>query len=765
MVFHRILKSCDFFRNTKITTLITAFAPFRISQYLSVLLWLCLPFAARSAETNVPGIDPTTLAAEVMIHRDQYGVPHIIGATDESVIFGYGYAQAEDYFWQLEDAYILALGRYAEVVGPKGLNSDLLNHGFEIVRSSQRDFAALDALSQRLYAAFVAGINYYLDQHPEVQPRLIRQFKPWHVLAYYRHIALELSFRFTGLSNDYMPRRNPQIWAATGSNGWALSGSRTESGNPLLLANPHMPWFGFAQMLEAHLICDGSGGGEPWNFTGAGFYGSPVLALGHNDRLGWTLVTNQPDIADTWRIRFSNPDKPLAYEYDGGWRQAHEWQDTIRVRKSRSWETRPFTFRKTHYGPIVAAEEELPNGGKTMLAARIAGLFEVIPLRQSLRMIKSRNLADFRAALAHLQVLYMNVLYADCDGNTWFVYTGRVPRRNPQFDWSQPVDGSEPATEWLGNHGLDELPQVLNPAAGFLQNCNSTPFEVTDGQNPDRAEFPAYMVGDADRRTRRSLRSLEILRGMSDVSFEDWQQAAFDTEVYWARHELPEFAIHLEQLSHDDPLLAKRVRPYLDHLLAWDARITAESTAASLCHAWYEQLYGITYPGEELRTLYLGKPEKQLAALVRAADRLQSLHGTWQIPYGEIYRIQRPPRIGDLTDACFADLAPSLTSLGGHGPMGVVFTEYHTPSLQIPWVISQRKRYSIAGTSYLAAWDFSPDGVRGASLVPFGTSGDPASPHYFDQAELVSTQKMKPEQFTKQQVRKTAVRSYHPGEE
>ena len=243
------------------------------------------------------------------------------------------------------------------------------------------------------------------------------------------------------------------------------------------------------------------------------------------------------------------------------------------------------------------------------------------------------------------------------------------------------------------------------------------------------------MIGDADHRTLRSLRSLELLRGMSDVTFEDWQQAAFDTEVYWARHELPKYALQLEDLAHENPQLAKRMRPYLEHLLAWDARITADSTAATLCHAWYEQLYGFTYPGEELRRIYVDKPEKQLEALVRAADRLQSLHGTWQVPYGELYRSQRPPRIGDLTDARFTDSGPSLTSLGGHGPMGVIFTQYYTPSLQIPWVISQRKRYGIVGTSYLAAWEFSPEGVKGTSLVPFGTSGDPASPHYFDQAK------------------------------
>jgi len=706
-----------------------------------------------------PIVDAVALAEQVKIHRDAFGVPHIFGRTDASTLFGFGYAQAEDFFWQVEDVYILALGRYAEVHGPKGVNSDLLNRAFEIVPRSRRDFAALDATSQRLYAAFVAGINYYLEKHPEVRPRLISHFEPWHVLAYYRQVALELSFRFTGLSDEYLPRRNPPIWAATGSNGWVIDGKRTASGAPMLLANPHMPSFGFAQLAEAHLRSDGGPDGKAWNFIGAGFYGCPTLVLGHNGRLGWTLVTNQPDIADTWRVRFTDPEKPLAYEYDGGYRTADAWQETIRVRKTRGMEERSCEFRKTHHGPIV-----LKNEDGTMLAAKISGIFETVPFRQSLHMMRANNLDEFRQALGLMQILYMNVLYGDCDGNIFFVYTGRIPRRNPEFDWSQPVDGSNPATEWLGFHALDELPQVLNPAAGFVQNCNSTPLITTDGDNPRLEDFPPYMIGDANQYRRRALRSLEILRAMNDVTFEQWQAAAFDTEVYWAKHELPQYAEHFQTLQQENPKLAKRVQPYLEHLLAWDAKITADSTAATLCHAWYEQLYGTGYPGEELRKRYLGKPAKQLEALARAADRLQAMHGKWQVTYGELYRSQRKDRLADLVDARFDDAAPSLPALGGHGPMGSVLTQYYTPSLEIPWIISQRRRYGLVGTSYLAAYEFTPTGVRGASVVPFGAGGNPKSPHYFDQAKLLAEQRLKPELFLKSQVLQGAVRSYHPGE-
>jgi acyl-homoserine lactone acylase PvdQ len=344
------------------------------------------------------------------------------------------------------------------------------------------------------------------------------------------------------------------------------------------------------------------------------------------------------------------------------------------------------------------------------------------------------------------------------------LYNGRIPRRNPKFDWSRPVDGADPAAEWLGVHELDELPQVLNPAAGFVQNCNSTPFMVTDGDNPLAEKFPPYMVGDADVRNRRSLRSLELLRGIQKATFDDWQKAAFDTEVYWARHELPKYANELEQLKADDPRAAEEVKPYLDHLLAWDGRITAESTAATLCQAWYELLYGPNYPGETLREQFAGDAAAQLRALPRAAESLVDLHGNWQIPYGELFRVQRDENVADLVDARFNDLGPSLPCVGGHGPMGVAFTQYYSPSLEVPLVISQRRRYGLAGASYMAAWEFAPEGVRGASLVPFGVSGDSDSQHYFDQSTLLSEQRLKPERFTEQQVTRHAVRSYRPRE-
>lgn len=715
------------------------------------MLWGALALAEEPAGLLQP--NPAELAARVTIYRDAYGVPHIDGQDDESTLFGFAFAQAEDYFWQVEDTYILGLGRYAEVYGPDGLNSDLLNRGFQIVPRSQADFAKLEPKLQRLCAAFAAGLNYYLATHPQEQPRLITHFEPWQVLATGRHLALELGFRYTRLNDDFLPRRHSKIWTAAGSNAWVLGPQRTKSGHAILLANPHQPWFGYGQLFEAHLRS-----GEGWNFIGATVYGGTLPGFGHNEHLGWTFTTNEPDIADVWEETFDDPTRPLAYRYGDGYRLAEEWTETIRVLGRNGLADERHTFRKTHHGPIVQKRDE-----QTYLAARISNLYDGMPLRQTLAMVRAKSLEEFRAALGLGQFHYMNVLYADRQGNTMFVYNGAIPRRDPQFDWSLPVAGSDPRTEWRELHTLAELPTVLNPGSHYLQNCNSTPFTTSSADNPPRARFPDYMVEERDDDKRRAKRSREILEGMHSATFEDVSQAAFDTELYWARHELPALTKELAAIEAEQPELAARVRKYLDHLSDWDGRIAEHSTQATLCTAWYEELYGSGYPGEQMRPIYARDPAARFRGLVKAANRLEALYGDWQIAWGDIHRIQRQPNAAELLGVTFSDNEPSLPCLGGHGPMGIVFTQYYTPLNRLPWWLTLHKRYGLLGTSYLAIYEFG-DRVRGASLVPFGASGHPDSPHFFDQAPLLSERRLKPELFYWNDVQAAAREKYRPGE-
>lgn len=697
--------------------------------------------------------DSVGLARDVTIYRDGYGVPHIDGRTDEAVIFGFAYAQAEDYFWQVEDTYILALGRYSEVHGPTGLNSDMLNRAFEIPARSQADYPAVEPEIRRLIEAFVAGLNYYLATHPEVKPRLITRFEPWHVLAFGRHLTIEMTYRYTRLHSNYAPRTNPSIAAAIGSNAWAIAPQRTRSGRAMLLSNPHQPWFGFGQFYEAHLRS-----GEGWNFTGATFFGSPLPSLGHNEHLGWTFTVNEPDVADVWRETFDDPQEPLNYRYGDGYRKAVEWQDTIRVKTRAGVKERHYTFCKTHHGPIVAKE-----GEHHRLAANIARLHDSLLLRQMIHMVRARDLDEFRAAMARLEFPIMNTVYADRQGNIYYLYNGIVPRRDPGFDWSKPVDGSDPRTEWQGYHTLDELPQILNPAAGYLQSCNSSPFTTTHAPDLDPANFPPYMIEDKNDDKRRAKMSRQILADVSELTLDGLENLAFDTTVYWAQRELPRYARHYETLREENSLLAAQVRPYLEHLLAWDCRVTADSTEATLCEAWFEELHGTRYPGETLKPHLRDDPAAQLKALVQAAAALRSMHGRWRVPYGQIHRIQRHADVADLVDVPFSDLAPSLPAVAAHGPMGVIFTQYYTPSIHIPFVKSMKRRYGVVGATYLGVCEFGPQ-VQGRSLLHFGASGDPTSPHFFDQAELLSRCRLKPELFAWEQVRKHARRIYHPGQ-
>ena len=715
------------------------------------------PQPARVAlrEMRLPdAVDPAALSRQVTIYRDQSGVPHIDGKTDQAAVFGFAYAQAEDFFWQVEDTYILALGRYSEVHGPRGLNSDLLNRAFEVVSRSKADFAKISPKFRSICEAFAAGLNFYLANHPEVKPRLIQHFEPWHVLAFQRHMSVELCYRYTHLSKSFMPRQNKKIWAATGSNGWVISGKRTRSGSAMLMANPHLPWFGFAQMYEAQLRSD-----EGLNFTGATFYGSPLLTIGHNEFLGWTMTTNEPDVADVWRVTFDDPEAPLNYRYGDGYRTATEWKETIRILTSQGVKEEVRTFRKTHHGPIVEKEDD-----QTYLAAQISALKYGSPVGQSLMMAKARNLEEFKEALGMMQMPIMNILYGDREGNILFVYNAIIPRRDPQFNWAEPVDGSDPRTEWQGVHPLSDLPQVLNPPSGFIQNCNSSPFTTSDDGNPDPNDFPSYMIEDKHEYKRRAMRSREMLREMVDITYEDLQIAAFDTEIYWARHQLPEYAKQFEKLKTTNPKLAQKVEPFIKHLLDWDYRVTVDSTQATLCEAWYENLYGTEYPGEQLKDRFVDNPELQFETLMLSASQLNKMHGSWKVPYGDVHRSQRVPYTADLLQLHFDDNQPSLPNVGAHGPMGVINTEYYTPSIHIPFVMSQKKRYGVVGATYLGVYEFGKDGIRSSSLVHFGQNGNPESPHFFDQAQLLAESRLKPVLFTQGDIAASTVRTYHPGD-
>ncbi|MBA3444580.1 MAG: penicillin acylase family protein [Gemmatimonadales bacterium] len=457
------------------------------------------------------------MASSVTIMRDRYGVPHVYGPTDASVVFGHAYAQAEDHFEQLEYNVLYALGRSAEARGQQDFWDNLLARAFEIPRLASDEYARSAAPLRAIYDAYAAGVNHYLATNPEVKPKLITRFEPWHTLAMLRarywlaefiwdtglerselrigDLTFEPSARPAGQDDGFARRAE----RAQGSNMWALAPARNVNGHALLFINPHVGFFGPFQYYEAHLHSE-----QGLRFSGVGRVGFPFPYIGHNERLGWSHTDNYFDRGDLYAEVFDDPRDPLSYRYGNTRRRATEWVETVSVLVDGRMQARRVVFRKTHHGPVVGE-----RNGK-LLAVKLAKAAEGGWYDQWHAMGRAQSLGEFRRALDRNAIPYMNVIYADGDGNILYVYNGIVPRRAQELDWSEPVDGSDPRTEWQGYHPTRDLPQVINPPSGYLLNTNSSPFTATTDLPYKPGSFPNYMVGpEGDNpRARRSRRIL-----------------------------------------------------------------------------------------------------------------------------------------------------------------------------------------------------------------------------------------------------------------
>jgi acyl-homoserine-lactone acylase len=697
--------------------------------------------ASRKAKPLNVKTSPEQLARTVTIYRDTYGVPHVFGRTDASTVFGFAYAQAEDNFWRVEENFINALGRASELYGEKSLNEDRLNHALEIPRLAQEEYTRLDRHMRSLCDAFAAGFNYYIARHPDVRPRLLTKIEPWYTLAFIRYNYYQNGFaRDRGLRQTQLQTAEYEndLGPHTGSNGWVVGPSRSASGHAMLFVNPHLPFFGPGQVYEGHVHSD-----EGWNFTGYTRFGFPLPYVGHNENGGWVSTDNAADLTDVYLETFDDPARPLAYKYGNGYRIAKERTEEIRVKTAAGLETRRFTMRKTHHGPILAARD-----GK-LLAIRMAKFESDGWLREWYDMTRAKSLDALKRAMAPLNMLFGNVMYADRQGNTWYLYNGAVPRRDPRFDWTKPVDGSDPATEWQGYHTMAELPQLTNPKTGWMQNCNTTPFLLTSEGNPDSNQFPKYMVQEGDN--PRGAISREILTSKANFTFDEWRRLAFDTRVMNAGTRLPQLLAALKgQLASASTgsQVDARLREVHDELSRWNHRSANYSIAMTLFSLWHDRV-------SRDRTPDASKAERQLAALTEVVNELERGFGTWKVAWGELSRLQR---LDESKQEEFQDALPSIPVSGVNGNDGAVFTLYATP------VRDQKRRYGVAGGSYVSVVEFGPR-VRAFSIHTFGASGDPKSRHFMDQAVLYARGEFKPAWLTLEDIKANLEASYHPGEE
>ena len=271
---------------------------------------LILAATGCSGQAPPPTDAATAMARTVTIYRDRYGVPYVHGPTDASAVFGFAYAQAEDNFSQIEDSYIHALGRAAEVYGGSKVAEDWLNRALEITSLSRAEYERLSPRPRRLCDAFAAGLNFFLRTHPHVKPRLLTRFENWHVLALLRHRRHQReSVEMSGLSPGELKTLGSG-GTGGGSNALAVGPSKSAAGGAMLIAAPHRQFFGADQFYEGHLRSD-----EGWRLWGITFVGLPFPHLGFNEQVAWTHTVNTPDIADLYVQTFDRPAQPAEYRY------------------------------------------------------------------------------------------------------------------------------------------------------------------------------------------------------------------------------------------------------------------------------------------------------------------------------------------------------------------------------------------------------------------------------------------------------------------
>lgn len=696
---------------------------------------------------------------DVTIHRDEWGVPHIYGATDAGVVFGAAYAQAEDNWPQVRENFLRAIGRGAEILGAEAVLDDYLARALEIPRRSILEYERAPAEIRELYDAYAAGFNHWIETRKgdtTVGEPLLGRVEPWHTLALIRFKYHHNEYLgYAGLSHDesvrwleqalvvsvdnetrglqdgasaaagsdvpraFQRERSPDGRRATGSNEWALAGSRTASGYPMLLINPHVSFFGLSQYTEVHLHSE-----QGLVFSGLTRFGFMLPYMGNSEVLGWAYTDNYGDYNDLYWLDLDVNGQ--RYRYGDGWRELRRWEETLTVKEGDGPRQRTYRFAASHHGPIVGIDED----GRP-LAVRLAKLDEGGWFEQWYGMMRARSHDEWVAELARLNVPYMNTMYADTAGNIHYIYNHAVPRRSTDYDWSEPVDGSDPGAEWAGYHPLEQLPQYLNPEGGWLQNTNSDPLQAAPGGGLDRQDFPAYMIGN-ESHNARAVSSVRVLEGLDDVTLDDFARAVLDTRLSAADAQLPRLFADLEALESEDAVRAARLADPVRRLREWDRRSSIGSVATTLFVRWAEALARGSGSDEAGR----------VSALERVVAALEDDWGTWEVPWGELNRLQRPDAAGREP---FSDELPSLAVAGAPGWLGSVFT-FHTRTAP-----DGKRGYGVHGNSFVKVIEFTPR-PRARSLWVFGQSARPESPHYFDQAELYSQRRFKVAWFARSEV-------------
>ena len=659
------------------------------------------------------------LAYQAEIRRDDWGIAHIKGHSDADAVYGMIYAQAEDDFNRIELNYLTNLGRLAEADGEGAIWQDLRQRLWIDPADLKAQYAGSPPWLRALMRGWAAGLNQYLADHPEVHPKVITRFEPWMALSFsegsiggdIEAVPLsQLEAFYTGRQIAMTANeRGLEFKEPLGSNGFAIGPSHSASGHSLLMINPHTSFF-FRSELQVE-------SDQGLHAYGAVTWGQFFVYQGFNQSAGWMHTSSTVDNIDLFaETTIKRPGGGYAYRYGQEILPVSQKRVTLAFRKpDGSMSSRSFTTHATRHGPITRAE-----GGKWIATALMNK--PVAALQQSFLRTKVHSIAEFRKVAALKANSSNATIFADNTGGFAYFAPQYMPVRSARFDYTKPVDGSNPATDWRGLHSLASLPQVVNPKNGWLFNVNDGPWWAAGKDSPKQAAYPRYF--DSEGIQPRTPHAIKVLSARPKFTLDQMVEAAYDP---W----LPTFAELIPGLvaaagRTPDPARA----PAIALLGGWDNRWSAASTETSLAVFWGEALWE---RGQD-RAAALGLRVDQwmankasdadkLAALDSAMARLTADFGSWQVPWGEINRYQRNDASIVQT---FNDAKPSVAIPFASAQWGSL------ASFGAKRYPGTKRYYGTYGNSFVAAVEFGPR-VRARAVTAGGESGDPASPHFADQ--------------------------------
>ncbi len=659
----------------------------------------------------------------IEIIRDNYGVPHIYAATDPEVAYGFAWAQAEDHFKLIQEGYLAGNGLLGKLIGLKGAGADFLTQLIQSEETVNKYYNTLDKKFIALAEAFAAGLNAYSKKHPE--EILEKKLFPLTVKKLLRYTQLQLFISneadklVSGIVNNSLSWPYKIEEDSKGSNFIAVSRNRTGSDETFLAINTHQPLEGPTSWYEAHLVSE-----EGTNIIGAAFPGTPCILTGANEYLGWTHTVNYPDKADVFALQM-HPKKKDIYLVDGKPYKLEKFKAKLTVKFLGINIPIKKKFYKSIYGPTLK--------NKTgVYSVRTPSTTNITAIEQWWKMNKATNFSEFYEALEMKALPGYNIGYADRNDTIFYISNGKIPIRAKGYDWTDVVPGNTKETLWDSYYDIKDLPQVVKPASGFVYNANHSPFKSSSEADNPIAENFAKEINFETYDNNRSTRLLKLLEEEERIDYKRFKRIKYD-------HQLP---TPLQYNYMDlNPLFDMKVADYpevstlLTDIQNWDRITNPTSYGAGAYASLYYQLTPFYYQLGKDRVF---TKEALYEALKITKAHLKTYFNAERIQLGEFQKLVR----GDKELPIFG-LPDVVTAMRGQ--------PYKDGKIKITH-----------GESYIGLVRFTPNKTYFESVISFGNSRRPESPHYTDQMELYSNFETKTMSFDRSDVMKTAKRVYAP---